>query len=1021
MSLGLPIAIINGIGRFGAKNMAELLVKNDIMVIGVGEFAAELEYLNNFEFQTELNEVTEKADYVFDFEENSELWERAERDGAKLTIVGVNKEIDPKKIPSQIKANWRIVNVHGVYGPGMEKEDEEIKEIEFLIKAVRLAVINKNLVLPRRNQELRLLAVEDLTEVVMRASFLSGMEGEVVEIWGRLTNSEEVASVLMEEAKMTRYKVVEEEMSIKQPEEEVVAINWKKLRWQPKVVLKEGMKETMQYYFSKADEESRKKKDQKLTGQNPSRPTAATPFEERETENTSKDSLAGKRDNASQDEVWGNKKRFEVIVDDEEEIIEEKLPMAMVKPIVEPSYSEEVEEEELLEDEFEEIKPIIIKNSNLHPILDIKEDEPEEVEEVQIEIKHEPVMKEKVEVVTPLTETKKKGLNWQKIGWWTMIFSWIFLIGWAGLWGISTYKMFGKAGKLKELIVQKKYNEAEKLIIKTTTEVRQREIEVEDWGLNRWIWGRRYQTVLKVLEQGMIVGGEAVSLAKRSETINNAIFSDKEIVWKDEITGIKNDLSESESDLGVLLARLSGDWSWVPPRWKGNLTDFKKQLEEVKELISLGNKAVDVLPEVLATDGKRREYMVLLQNENELRPSGGFVGSYGILSFEGGGLSNFEIKDIYEADGQLKGHVEPPDPIKRYLGEAAWFMRDANWQADFGAAGKDIQWFLEKETGRKVDGVIGVNLAVAKAILGVVGEVYVPDFKEKINKNNLYEQAEFYSETKFFPGSNQKASFLGGLGKQLFEEIKDMKSDKRMEMLAAIIDLLGKNEILISLNNKQAAATVAELGWNGAIYEGKCSIDRCFADYLYVVEANLGVNKANYFLYRSIDQTVDISNQSIGRVVKITYENTAKNSNWPGGDYKNYMRVYIPDSSNLAGVSVADGGGVKTNITGDSLVIKKIKGKKEIGFMVTVPATGKRIVEIRYVDQIDLRNKDKFSYLHFVQKQSGYGDTGLVSLISMPDGWQPTQVEPTATIVNGKLLFNQKLDGNIKMGVEISK
>lgn len=414
--------------------------------------------------------------------------------------------------------------------------------------------------------------------------------------------------------------------------------------------------------------------------------------------------------------------------------------------------------------------------------------------------------------------------------------------------------------------------------------------------------------------------------------------------------------------------------------------------------------------------------MVLLQNESELRPGGGFIGSYGILSFEGGSLLNFEIKDIYEADGQLKGHVEPPEPIKNYLGEANWYMRDANWQADFSLNSRDIQWFLEKETGRKVDGVIGINLAVAKQILGIIGEVYVPDFKEKINKNNLYEQAEFYSETKFFPGSNQKASFLGGLGKQLFEEIKEMRPEKRMEMLAEIIDLLDRNELQLAFNNKMAAMVVAEMGWSGSIYEGRCLQERCFADYLYVVEANVGVNKANYFLYRNIDQAVDITNQTIGRVVKINYENIAKNNNWPGGDYKNYVRIYIPESSNLAEVSVMDGnGGPKTIYQNQSLKIRQFKGKKEIGFLVIVPAGSKRTVEIRYVDQINLKDKDKFSYLHYVQRQSGFGDTGLVTLVSMPDDWQPTQVEPEATVVNGKLLFNQKLDRDIKMGVEIGK
>ena len=342
-------------------------------------------------------------------------------------------------------------------------------------------------------------------------------------------------------------------------------------------------------------------------------------------------------------------------------------------------------------------------------------------------------------------------------------------------------------------------------------------------------------------------------------------------------------------------------------------------------------------------------------------------------------------------------------------------------------------WFLEKETGRKVDGVVGINLAVTKAILGAVGEVYVPDFKEKVNKDNLYEQAEFYSETNSFAGSDQKASFLGGLGKQLFESIKSLKGEGKLELATALLDVLDKNEMVMAFNEPKTAGVVADLGWNGSIYQGKCSTSpptvsqssgqaTCFADYLYIVESNLGVNKVNYFLYRNIDESVDISNQAVGRVVKISYENTAKSSNWPGGDYKNYLRVYIPETANVAEVSMANPTtGQKTIFNGDNLKVNLVSGKKEVGFFVNIPKGEKRVVELRYVDQIVLSNVSKFNYMNYVQKQPGFGDTGLVSLVSIPDGWQVNQAEPAASLVNEKLLFNQKLDRNIKMGVEINK
>ena len=143
----------------------------------------------------------------------------------------------------------------------------------------------------------------------------------------------------------------------------------------------------------------------------------------------------------------------------------------------------------------------------------------------------------------------------------------------------------------------------------------------------------------------------------------------------------------------------------------------------------------------------------------------------------------------------------------------------------------------------------------------------------------MYEQAEFWAETKFFPGSNQKASFLGGLRGQLFEEIKILSTEKRLFLFESIIEMFESNEIQVAMDDEESRELLASLGWDGSMWEGRCAMDRCLADYLYIVEANVGVNKANYFLYRNIEQLVDISERSVLRVLRINYENISKNNN----------------------------------------------------------------------------------------------------------------------------------------------
>ena len=106
------------------------------------------------------------------------------------------------------------------------------------------------------------------------------------------------------------------------------------------------------------------------------------------------------------------------------------------------------------------------------------------------------------------------------------------------------------------------------------------------------------------------------------------------------------------------------------------------------------------------------KYVVLLQNNYELRATGGFVGSYAVVDFKNG--INVYVKDIYDADGKLPGHVEPPYPIQEAFLQGWWKLRDSNWKVDYPSAAADINWFLEQGGEKNIDGIIAVNMELFK-------------------------------------------------------------------------------------------------------------------------------------------------------------------------------------------------------------------------------------------------------------------------------------------------------------------
>lgn len=399
-----------------------------------------------------------------------------------------------------------------------------------------------------------------------------------------------------------------------------------------------------------------------------------------------------------------------------------------------------------------------------------------------------------------------------------------------------------------------------------------------------------------------------------------------------------------------------------------------QQLKEVRDLILRSKKGLDLLPSLLALKD-RKSYLVLFQNNSEIRPTGGFIGSYGILTFDNGQFIDFEIKDVYSADGQLKGHVEPPGDLKKYLGEASWYLRDSNWDPDFPTSAARAAWFLEKEIGRVTDGVIAIDLFLAQKVLAAIGEIQIPDYQEKINADNFFERAEYYSEINFFPGSTQKQDFLGNVARVLFEKIKEADQKTWLSLAQNIYPSLMAKDLLIWLPDEQATFLVQQLGWDGGLKSVECLGDEknCFPDFLMLVEANVGVNKANYFLKRSLNHQIKVEEDGmVEETLVANYQNSSQSEAFPAGRYKTYLRLYTPLDSKLVKIEI------KNLATGQVEEVEEVEqqqtyDKQIFGFLLEVPIQESRSVEIVYQLARKLDQKDDF-YHFYLQKQPGIED-----------------------------------------------
>lgn len=385
-----------------------------------------------------------------------------------------------------------------------------------------------------------------------------------------------------------------------------------------------------------------------------------------------------------------------------------------------------------------------------------------------------------------------------------------------------------------------------------------------------------------------------------------------------------------------------------------------KETEKYTTLLNFAFATSGVWEDLLGVRGKRK-YLVLFQNNMELRPGGGFIGSYAILTLDKGKIE-FKIHDVYDADGQLKGHIEPPFPIRRYLGKVHWYLRDSNFDVSFPKSAATSAYFLNLETGEKVNGVIGVDVSFLKNLMEAIGPVYVSDYKENVNTENIFYLTESYAEKDFFPGSSQKKDFL----RSLFNELQfKLTKDKKIPYLAVLASLeksLNEKHLLFTFSEQSIQEMFSANNWSSAIPTQAVKKDTVY-DFLGINEANLGMNKTNYFVTRSITKAVSVSETGeITSTLALNYKNSS-DGKWPGGDYINYLRIIVPQGSEIDLIEI-DGKAqeltpaitnflqyeAKTFKPPTGLEVEKYseEGKAIFGFLFNTPAGKSKTVKINY-------------------------------------------------------------------------
>ena len=507
---------------------------------------------------------------------------------------------------------------------------------------------------------------------------------------------------------------------------------------------------------------------------------------------------------------------------------------------------------------------------------------------------------------------------------------------------------------------------------------------------------------------------------------------------------------DAKQKLGFAKASASSvDAKSLPASVRDDFVKYQSALDKLTENSDFLTQMALEFPSIIGLDGQKR-YLILFQNNNEIRPTGGFLGSYADVEVKDGKIVAISIDDIYNPDGQLKlkeanASTKSPAPIAQALGEENLYIRNANWDPSFPQSVDSIAKLFKLVDGRVYDGVFAVDLYFVRDLLAVTGPVYLTAFEEEIKVENMYERAQFHSDFDFKEGVSTKKAFLTVLGGKILEKLFALPQENIPALGNVLYSSLEQKHLLMYFAGSYLNTYLADRGWDGSLLKSD-------GDYLYVVNANLGGTKSNYYVKNSMNYAVSAktSDGLLRGELELTYENTQKDASWPGGPYTDYVRVLVSDGSKLTGAFLmggqeeaalakkvsetlgsssesklsnedsneeVEGASSGTNIF-DKIVISKIGSYTSFEYQIKVYPQEKVKLLLTYdLPQSLSAKKGENSYKLVWQKQPGTQNDTVRFMLASPFGTKIADPSPAGTFAENIYEYKGVLNSDLRIGL----
>lgn len=317
-------------------------------------------------------------------------------------------------------------------------------------------------------------------------------------------------------------------------------------------------------------------------------------------------------------------------------------------------------------------------------------------------------------------------------------------------------------------------------------------------------------------------------------------------------------------------------------------------------------RALALAPSMLGAD-RPVAYLVAYQDANELRATGGFIGSASVITLRRGVASQ-----VFESTGIADNlSVPPPEPVAFYNGEPGWLFRDSNWSPDFPTTAALERFFYKLDFHRDVPNVVDLTSQAASDILSATGPIYVPEYKRWVNGANVAPLADYYAHYApnggiDLPQNIRGKQFIGIVAGHFLRRLTSLSPGAWVRLGQAVASAVAHGDLLVNFRDPTRQSLIQGAGASYTVAPGT-------GDYLYLVDTNLSYNKINPFVHlqtsydvrirpdRWLDAHLIIRVQNVPAPPAIARFGIGPGAGSLGGtdDYATFLRLYTPPGAAL--------------------------------------------------------------------------------------------------------------------------